>query len=640
MKINAFLTLFLISLFLLSEANALPEDSVKKEIRIPTLIKYIDGRAFTAQQVTYQYLDTTLNNIEIVNPAIARHYNYLSNIGSAAFSQVFNLRNDIFTDLGFHTYDLYLYNERKIRYFKTNKAYSEINYHLAAGKEQQITVALSENIFKNWNVGLDFNRLGSQGFLKNGTTFHNNVDLYSWFHSENNRYNLLASATWNSIRNLMNGGVHSDSLYDHTIISNLALQGLLVNLSDAEHHFRSHEFSLKQFYDLGFRTEENSSDTVNKYHFHPAFRLGYAISLEERSFTSIDNNPGSYYRNTFYTSTTLDSLHSYELRNRVSLSSPGIFKNHPDQLRPFNYSIAWEHQWIRYSQFAKQDLQFLDAIMHNNLLEGNLCTREDSNKIFAALTGQYIFEGVNNGNYKADLSIQLPLNQFGDLHASGQLVMKSPEFIYQRYYSNHFIWDTPASYEKSKWKYISIRYALSNYHLSTGAEVTSVSNLIYLDSTASPMQSTHEIQIMKYDLTKNFKFRKIHFNNSFIVQKVNDDEIHLPSFISVQSLFYESFFYNKALLLQTGFDFHFHSFYYADAFMPATGLFYWQAEKKTGGYPLVDFFINFRIKTARFFVKLENIGDNIIDKGYYLTPHYPMQGMTLKFGVNWRFFDQ
>ena len=94
------------------------------------------------------------------------------------------------------------------------------------------------------------------------------------------------------------------------------------------------------------------------------------------------------------------------------------------------------------------------------------------------------------------------------------------------------------------------------------------------------------------------------------------------------------------MLIQTGFDFHFNSFYYADAFMPATGMFYWQNETKTGGFGLVDFFFNFRIKSARMFLKFENIGDNFLAKGYYLTPHYPMPGMTVQFGVVWRFFDQ
>ena len=57
-------------------------------------------------------------------------------------------------------------------------------------------------------------------------------------------------------------------------------------------------------------------------------------------------------------------------------------------------------------------------------------------------------------------------------------------------------------------------------------------------------------------------------------------------------------------------------------------------------FALADIFVNFRIKSARMYLKFENVGDAVFGKGYYLTPHYPMQGMTVQFGVSWRFFDQ
>jgi hypothetical protein len=638
MKFRDFSTLILV-LFAGFRAIASPEDTVKKEVKIPTLIKYIDDRAFTSQQVLFHLLDTTLNTIETVNPAVEYHYNFLSNIGSAASPQLFLPRENLFSDIGFHTYDLYIFNETKIRYFKTNKAYSEIIYHLGGGKEAQITVALSQNITKNWNAGLDFNRLGSEGFLKNGSTFHNNINLYTWLHSDNNRYNLFAYAYWNSIENHVNGGLHSDSVFDNSSVSNIAMQGLLVNLTDAENHFRNHKFSLRQFYDLGSKIEEKISDTTSRYHFNPSARIEYSINLESRSFTYLDVNPGDYYKNTFFYISTRDSLHYYDLRNRVSLLSLPYRKNNPDKLRLFYYSAGMEHQWLRYAQFASPGLQFLDEIFENTSVFGSLSNRDDEHSIFLKASAEYIFQGENKDDYKAEGQVRVPLKQYGLLNASVNTALKSPGFIYQRYYSNHFTWEN--NFEKSAVKNIWAEYSLPQYKISIGAEATTISHFIYLDSTALPVQTFKEIRVLKYFLNKNFRLGKFHLNNAFIVQKINDDKVlHLPSLVSTQSLFYESAFYNKALLVQIGFDFNFSSLYYADAFMPATGLFYLQNEKKTNGYALADFFVNFRIKTARVFVKLENITDIFSGTGYYLTPHYPMQGTTLKFGFRWRFFDQ
>lgn len=639
MKFRIFFALSFILLIALNDAYSSTADSAKQEIKIPTLIKYIYGDAFSIPQLSYHSLDTSLDYLQRVNPALIRHYNYLANSGSAVSSQIFSQQKELFTDAGIHPYDLYLFEESKIRYFKTNKAFTEINYHLAGGKEQQLNVALSENISKNWNAGIDFNRLGSNGFLKNGTTFHSNVDLYTWFHTENNRYNLLAFAYWNVIENKVNGGLHSDSIYDNSSVSNFALQGLLVNLDDAAHHFRNHKFSLKQFYDLGFNTEEKINDSTTKFHFKPSARIEHSISLEARSFTYLDNVSGSYYRNSFFSSASLDSLHYYDLRNRISFTSLENKKKSSDSIRTINYCVALEHQWMRYEQISSSDLQFVDTIIQNASVIACLKSREEKNKLFWKASGEYVFAGANNKDYKGDISVSTPLNNFGSVNLAGLIMLKSPDFVYQRYYSNHFIWEN--DFAKSSVKNFSAEYSYPKFKLSIGAEITSTSNFIYLDSTASPVQSQNEIQVLKYFLNKDFRFGKFHFNNSFIIQKVNhENELHLPQLISTQSLFYESFLFKSALLLRVGFDFHYHSSYYADAFMPATGLFYLQNEKKTGGFGLTDFFINFRIKTARMFLKFENIGDNFLAKGYYLTPHYPMQGMTVQFGICWRFFDQ
>jgi len=81
MKFTVFLVLHLILFY--SSTFASPVDSAKKEVPIPTVIRFIDDNAFTSQQVNYHSLDTTLDSIEIVNPAYGSHMNNLANHGSA-----------------------------------------------------------------------------------------------------------------------------------------------------------------------------------------------------------------------------------------------------------------------------------------------------------------------------------------------------------------------------------------------------------------------------------------------------------------------------------------------------------------------------------------------------------------------------
>jgi hypothetical protein len=126
-----------------------------------------------------------------------------------------------------------------------------------------------------------------------------------------------------------------------------------------------------------------------------------------------------------------------------------------------------------------------------------------------------------------------------------------------------------------------------------------------------------------------------------VFQETNREEVlHLPAWFTDQSLYLEKTYFKSALLLALGISANFNSAYYADAFMPSTALFYLQKEKKTGGYVRFDIFANAKIKTARLFLRMENALDNLVERSYYLVPHYPMPGRVLKFGVVWWFLDQ
>jgi len=74
--------------------------------------------------------------------------------------------------------------------------------------------------------------------------------------------------------------------------------------------------------------------------------------------------------------------------------------------------------------------------------------------------------------------------------------------------------------------------------------------------------------------------------------------------------------------------------------MPATAQFYEQRIRKTGDFPIVNVFMNLRIKNVLLFLKLENLSNQfVINKYYYFTNNYPIHTTAFKFGVSWRFMD-
>ena len=87
-----------------------------------------------------------------------------------------------------------------------------------------------------------------------------------------------------------------------------------------------------------------------------------------------------------------------------------------------------------------------------------------------------------------------------------------------------------------------------------------------------------------------------------------------------------------------GLDVSFFTSYYANAYMPALGLYYLQNEKKIGNYPFIDFFFNMKIKRARIFFKTEHVNSGFMG-AYYLAPHIPAPDRCIKLGINWAFYD-
>ena len=145
--------------------------------------------------------------------------------------------------------------------------------------------------------------------------------------------------------------------------------------------------------------------------------------------------------------------------------------------------------------------------------------------------------------------------------------------------------------------------------------------------------------ILSVFIDKDFTHRGLHFRTRVLWQQAsNETFIHLPDLSAFISGYYK-FVISKVLFTQIGFDTRYNTKYYADAYSPATGLFYFQSEKKYGNYPYIDFYANLRLKRTTVFFKMINAGTNFLDGEYFTVPNYPMPRSSIRFGVSWLFYD-
>ncbi|CAN5405250.1 putative porin [soil metagenome] len=618
---NSNIIFFILFLFLSHSGFAVSADSTT--VKVPTILRYTTSETGINGSFIYFSLDTVLDDLQIFNPAIKYHYHDLGNIGSAADPLLFTYAPDLLTEFGNKTFSLYQWNTGKVRYYKTNKRFSNIDYHLSGGKEQQITITLAQNIFPNWNVGIDFNRGGALGFQNNGKTFTTNFDFFTWFHLPNNRYHVFASATWNSIQNSANGGLTDDSLYSNNNFTNNDLQGLKVSLTTAEQHVRNHIFSLTHYYDL-FKRKDS---TVKEL---PLLRLTHSSEYERSSYYYGDNGSDStYYNNNYFSSDITDSLHFDQWENKISLQGFHTFENFKP-VHAASVDVAGGYQWFRYEQL-------FDTTLTNYFAEARIRTSGIKDLTTLDVSGRYILSGANKNDYLFRLTFRFPLIWGADMQIGLQDARRSPSQMQTFYQSNHFIWKN--NFDKTTSRQFFFRINLEKYHFSVGGTSTFLGRYIYYNEIAVPVQILDTVRVSQLFIQKDFKLGQFRFRNTVWVQETTNDKVRIPALVSHHTLFYENIFFGGRLPTQIGFDVHYTSSWFSNAYMPATSVFYTQNEKKTEAYPLIDFFVNFKIKTARIFIKFQNAGDNLVGNNYFNTPNYPLPGLVFQFGLNWRFFD-
>ena len=263
---------FLLVLLMPGRLFSSTTDSIPPVKKIKTVIHFIYEKDVIYGNVPQYIVDTTVAEIDKVNSNLDYRYNYLGTNGSAAQPLIFRNCISLYTYTGVHSFDGQLLISDSLRYFNSNKRYTEVNYHNSSFKEQQISVIHSQNITKNWNAGLIFARRGVLDYMSFSSTYRSRFALFTNFNSANNKYKLFAHAIWNTIENGVNGGLENDSLFDFTNVSNLGIKGLAYRIANASQHARKKILHLSQYYDLGRTVTDSTGKVIGKKHIQILYR--------------------------------------------------------------------------------------------------------------------------------------------------------------------------------------------------------------------------------------------------------------------------------------------------------------------------------------------------------------------------------
>lgn len=588
---------------------------------------------------------------------IPADYITLGNTGSPARSLLFRPSTRIGWDPGFHTLDIYRKKLEDVRFYNTNRSYTELNYLLGPKAEQIIEVLQTQNIKPYWNASFNYRLINAPGLFRNQRTNHNTYTITSWYESPRKRYNNYFIFLFNKLQAGENGGIRDDHDYLHDPVYSRDRFTIPTKLG-GEPRFGANFFStvlytgrretdmnffLRQQYDLG-RKDSLVSDTVVIPLFFPRVRFEHNIHFQRSRYHYQDykvsdgkqtNFPDSaYYAGNYGLTMPQDSLLFEDawarLRNDFSIYQFPDEKN----LQQF-IKLGAELELLKGS--LKREESFYNVVGH-----AEYRNRTKNQKWDMLALGRLYLAGENVADYHAFVSLQRQLGDSGSLKIGFENVNRSPSFLYRT--ESNFYLAAPRNFSKENTTHFFATFQVPKLQVQLTGDYYLMSNYLYFNKFYLPQQESGLFNLLRIGASRQFRLSR-HLNwyaDAAIQQKTGAVELNVPFFYTRNRLAFEGNFFRN-LNLSTGLDIRYYSPYKADNYSPVLGQFFYQDSVTISNRPDVAAYFHVRIRTLKMYVRLENLNtinaEGKFNDNNFAAPGYPTPGMVLRFGIYWSFVN-
>lgn len=578
--------------------------------------------SFQADSVSLVTWQPSINDVQIFDPIIVSYGSRL-NLGNTGTNSPWNIVNwteEVGYRLGIR--HAHLPEAGSGDYFFPLKAYTSVGYaNGAANRENVLNIHFAKPLGNLLNFGFNYLRIGSGGAYNRQQTIINRLNTYAFYYSANRRYKAGLEFVYANDDSQDNGGLASDSIYlaradgDRRFIP--------VALNEASHKIVRFELLGSQRYSLYSR----GVDSLKFKRLDPFVRHNFYFKDERFSYKDRpDTSAGSLYDNVWIDSLqTLDSLKFTQVRNDLSLGLRFV-KSSVEQ----NVEVGVGHEWNRFWQFFVVDNSSNIFLTANYKLK--IKRHELNAKLRYYLVGPNLGDTWFNGRYEMKSDSSLITG------ADFTLVNRRADRMMEHWRSNNFIWDNDFSREQVIEAKAFIR--VPRIRLTADFGYLILTNLIFVGSNGLPVQATEVNSALVGQVSEHVRWRWINFKAHAMVNWfLTGDAIRLPPLAARGSLYYDGKIIKQKLRIQLGIDAWYNASYSPYGYVPALMRFNTQAEVTTPHYVSFDAFLNLEIKRFRGFFKVEHWNAGLMGHNYYMLAHYPMDGLSIKFGINWTFFD-
>lgn len=581
--------------------------TIQKEYQYNYLRKDLFGRiAFLNEGQTYNTLDFGLNKVHAF-PEFghrAKHLNYIE--------------------------------VDEIKYYSVATPLTDLYFKTVMEQGQSLDAFLTVNTSKQFNFSIAYKGLRSLGKYINQLSSNGNFRCTASYRTKQGQYVLNTHYTGQDLLNGENGGITTPEDFESKNPDFKQRQRLEVFLTDATSFMKGKRFFADQYFRINTSEANNNLYLTHQINYETKFFEYYQPTVASQVGTQTLNRFGDSYVDSFIN----DHVRYNHLYNQVG----AVYEN---KLLGRIHFFLDDYQYnYFYSKAIILDGQGIPSLLHDKINDFGL--RYDYQKNHWKGFARYTNSITNQSLTDIEVQASYQLNDKNHFSFSYQSVSKLADAVYNLHQSSYKAYNWYNNFKNQKSNTLTAK-ADTQFGI-VELQISNYNNFLFfsddssntLQQFISPKQYEKSIQYLSIKASKEFRLWRFALDNTLLYQQTQQDNevLNVPKFTTRNTLYYSDYYFSRALYLQTGFIFNYFTKYYANGYNPILTDFYVQNQTKIGDFPLVDFFINARVRQTRIFLKAEHFNSAMASQNrFYAAPGYPYRDFIIRFGLVWNFFQ-
>ncbi|MFV0179332.1 putative porin [Empedobacter falsenii] len=542
-------------------------------------------------------------------------------------------------------YNYYYANE--IKYYDVKSPYTEFIYENGVKEGNFLSSTFSHNINKQFNYTFHYRGLISEGRYKHEKAQNNTFVFSSNYKTKSERFKLWWNYAAQNLKNNENGGIKD--IYDFILQDERRktnIRNIDVNSQTAKSEFDARRIELNASY--GILKKLNEKDST----FYNPIELKNKFSYEKQKYRYEDSSPnGDLYDTPLITG--LDNRNKKSFTDLSNTTTAGFLWT--DRVK---IEAGVKLQSLRV--FSEEPFIFFKVNEDDNIIYNVNNPKEIKENLFGVV-GKVDFdwneklklygnvEYLQSDNYKSVYNVDavLDITPIEGYTLSAGAVIQSKIPSVNAIYNQSFFADFNYAnkFETENVQNLFAKLKLDKVNTTVEASLYNLDNKVYLDSDLVYKQLNDNINYFKIKGENHLRFGKINLVSTAQYQKVtkNENIMPLPDFLIRETLYWQGELFNKNAQLQAGINATYFTKYNGLRYIPILNEFAIQDPtniQEIGGYPILDIFINFKVRNMRFYIRGEHVNASFTkEPEYFAAPNVPYRDFKFQLGLKWNIFS-